>query len=196
MPVKGIRRFYRLNESLKRLGLREVPCLPVDAPKRCNGNSNIRNPILVSYVAKGLLPYHGLGSGIKRALEQWPQIEFTDDHDGCLFRVTVTREPVEELDLVVAYAPGDGPGKPIAPKNAPKNGENASINAPRNVLQRQILDLIRSNSEISYDDLARLTGKDRTTVMRNISKLKTLGFLKRIGSKKAGHWEIIESHKP
>ncbi len=28
-----------------------------------NGNSNIRNPILVSYVAKGLLPYHGLGSG-------------------------------------------------------------------------------------------------------------------------------------
>ena len=32
------------------------------------GNSVIRNPILVSYVAKGLLPYHGLGSGIKRAL--------------------------------------------------------------------------------------------------------------------------------
>jgi len=32
--------------------------------------SNIRNPILVSFVAKGLLPYHGLGSGIKRALEK------------------------------------------------------------------------------------------------------------------------------
>jgi len=30
------------------------------------GISNIRNPILVSFVAKGLLPYHGLGSGIKR----------------------------------------------------------------------------------------------------------------------------------
>ncbi len=53
-----------------------------------NGNSNIRNLILVSYVAKGLLPHHGLGSGIKRAQEQWPKIEFTDDHDGCLFRVT------------------------------------------------------------------------------------------------------------
>jgi len=38
------------------------------------GNSNIRNPILVSYVAKGLLPYHGLGSGIKRALDQGPQV--------------------------------------------------------------------------------------------------------------------------
>ena len=49
------------------------------------GNSNIRNPILVSYVAKGLLPYHGLGSGIKRALSSWPDIEFSDDRDGCLF---------------------------------------------------------------------------------------------------------------
>ncbi len=63
------------------------------------GNSNIRNPILVSYVAKGLLPYHGLGSGIKRALEKWPDIDFTDDHDGCLFTATVHRKPVEELEL-------------------------------------------------------------------------------------------------
>jgi len=34
LPMKGIRGFYRLNESLKRLGLREVPCLPVEASKR------------------------------------------------------------------------------------------------------------------------------------------------------------------
>ncbi len=57
------------------------------------GNSNIRNPILVSYVAKGLLPYHGLGSGIKRALSLWPKIEFTDDRNGCLFTATVHRIP-------------------------------------------------------------------------------------------------------
>ena len=49
------------------------------------GNSNIRNPILVSYVAKGMLPYHGLGSGIKRALANWSEIDFTDDWEGCLF---------------------------------------------------------------------------------------------------------------
>ncbi|MDP2163220.1 MAG: putative DNA binding domain-containing protein [Hydrogenophaga sp.] len=61
------------------------------------GNSNIRNPILVSYVAKGLLPYHGLGSGIKRALTLWPDIEFTDDRDGCLFTASIRREPVSEV---------------------------------------------------------------------------------------------------
>lgn len=59
------------------------------------GNSNIRNPILVLYAAKGLLPYHGLGSGIKRALEKWPAIDFIDDHDGCLFTATVHRRPAK-----------------------------------------------------------------------------------------------------
>ena len=32
--MKGIRGFYRLNDSLRRLGLREVPCLPVETSKR------------------------------------------------------------------------------------------------------------------------------------------------------------------
>jgi ATP-dependent DNA helicase RecG len=59
--------------------------------------SDIRNPILVSYVAKGLLPYHGLGSGIRRALEQWPQIDFVDDREGCLFTVTIHRKMMEGL---------------------------------------------------------------------------------------------------
>jgi ATP-dependent DNA helicase RecG len=61
------------------------------------GNANIRNPILVSYAAKGLLPYHGLGSGIKRALTAWPDIEFQDDHEGCLFTATIYRKSLEEL---------------------------------------------------------------------------------------------------
>ena len=60
------------------------------------GNSNIRNPILASYVAKGLLPYRGLGSGVKRALAAWPEIDFTDDREGCLFTATVKRKSSEE----------------------------------------------------------------------------------------------------
>ena len=43
-------------------------------------------------IAKGLLSYRGLGSGIKRALEAWPEIDFADDRDGCLFIVTVHRK--------------------------------------------------------------------------------------------------------
>ena len=63
------------------------------------GNSNIRNPTLASFVAKGLLPYRGLGSGIKRALEEWPEIDFIEDREGCLFTVKVHRKPGENSPL-------------------------------------------------------------------------------------------------
>jgi ATP-dependent DNA helicase RecG len=62
---------------------------------RLQFKQDIRNPILVSYVAKGLLPYRGLGLGIQRALDAWQEIDFTDDRDGCLFIATVHRKAVK-----------------------------------------------------------------------------------------------------
>lgn len=55
------------------------------------GNSNLRNPILASFVAKNILPYRGLGSGILRALTAWPRIDFEDQREANLFKVTVWR---------------------------------------------------------------------------------------------------------
>jgi ATP-dependent DNA helicase RecG len=61
-----------------------------------SGNANSRNPILLSYAAKGVLPYHRLGSGIRRALGVYPQIDFEDDRESCLFKVTVWRKHLNE----------------------------------------------------------------------------------------------------
>ncbi len=55
-----------------------------------SGNSNIRNPILASYATK-ILPYRGLGSGIIRALKEYPDIDFENDHDGNQFKVIIRR---------------------------------------------------------------------------------------------------------
>jgi ATP-dependent DNA helicase RecG len=55
-----------------------------------SGNSNIRNPILASYATK-VLPYRGLGTGILRALKEYPAIDFVDDRDGNLFRAVIRR---------------------------------------------------------------------------------------------------------
>jgi len=55
------------------------------------GNSNARNPVLASF-ANYILPYRGYGSGIMRALEAYPDIEFTDDKDGNKFVVTIWRK--------------------------------------------------------------------------------------------------------
>lgn len=53
-----------------------------------SGNSNIRNPILASFATK-LLPYRGLGSGIRRALKSYPNIDLIDDRENNLFRVAI-----------------------------------------------------------------------------------------------------------
>ena len=58
-----------------------------------NGNSNIRNPVLASFAAK-ILPYRGLGNGIRRALKAYPDIEFVDDRDGNLFKVIIARSVI------------------------------------------------------------------------------------------------------
>jgi ATP-dependent DNA helicase RecG len=55
-----------------------------------SGNSNIRNPILASFATK-LLPYRGLGSGIRRALKAYPNIDFIDDRDNNLFKAIITK---------------------------------------------------------------------------------------------------------
>lgn len=55
------------------------------------GISNLRNPILASYAAKGLLPYRGLGSGIRRAIAAWPRLELVDDRDLNQFQVIIPR---------------------------------------------------------------------------------------------------------
>jgi ATP-dependent DNA helicase RecG len=57
------------------------------------GNSNTRNPVLASF-AYQVLPYRGFGSGIIRALERYPDIDFTDNRDGNLFKCIIKRRKI------------------------------------------------------------------------------------------------------
>jgi ATP-dependent DNA helicase RecG len=134
------------------------------------GNSIIRNPILVSFVAKGLLPYRGLGSGIKRALEAWPEIGFIDDQDGCLFTATIHRKTVEGAGIGPVNADG-------SPKSAAKTEDH-------------ILDLIRQDNSVTTERLGKLLGISKRAVLKQIEKLKNQDRLRRIGPARGGHWEV------
>jgi ATP-dependent DNA helicase RecG len=147
------------------------------------GNSNIRNPILVSYIAKGLLPYHGLGSGIKRALENWSNIEFSDDRDGCLFTATVHRKPVGELALA-----GDSSVKTSGKTEKASGKRRESVGKASG----KILDACRENAAITIPELAALIGITERSVERNIRSLRVKGLLRRVGGRKEGRWEVVE----
>ena len=129
------------------------------------GNSNLRNPILVSYVAKGLLPYHGLGSGIKRALEEWPEIGFLDDRDGSLFTATVHR-------------------------TAAARSVESSVESSGKT-RDQILDLLATRADLTIVQVAQALGLSTRAIEKQIVKLQQEGLLRRVGPRKSGRWEVL-----
>ena len=126
------------------------------------GNSNIRNPILVSYIAKGMLPYRGLGSGIKRALEDWAHIDFTDDREGCLFTVTVYRK--EE-------------------KGSEKGSEKSS---------EKIIDMLKAEPGLAAREVAERLDITPRAVEKQIANMRKEGRIRRIGPDRGGYWEVIK----
>ncbi|MCL1911236.1 MAG: putative DNA binding domain-containing protein [Leptospirales bacterium] len=67
--------------------------LTVDSIKL--GNAAVRNNLLASYASNSkLMKYRGFGSGIIRAIEEQPNIEFINDADGQQFIVKIPREPM------------------------------------------------------------------------------------------------------
>lgn len=152
------------------------------------GNSNIRNPILTSYMAKGLLPYHGIGSGIKRALADWPDITFTDDRDGCLFTATVRRKDI----------PKSAEGSPISslmgsPKTTQKTSVETSVETSVKTSVKtpdRILSILASHPEMTLAQVSAEIGKSQRAVEMACAKLIQAKLLKHKGPNKGGHWEV------
>ncbi len=133
------------------------------------GNSNIRNPILVSYVAKGLLPYRGLGSGIKRAIDAWPGIDFIDDRDGCLFTAIVHHNKIEG-----------------SVESSVENSRDGSVE-----IDNLVLEQFRLEPEMTLHALAKTLGISLRATEKRVANLQYKNRLKRIGPKKGGYWQVL-----
>ena len=156
-----------------------------------SGNSNIRNPILISYAAKGLLPYHGIGSGILRALKAWPDIDFEDDRESSLFKAIVRR----------THRLAESTGG-LAPEPAPETQnlhqkQGLSEATLRNIAPDiapelfALLERIAANPRITTAELATVLNVSRRTILYRTTMLKEKGMLRRIGPRKGGQWEIL-----
>ena len=80
------------------------------------------------------------------------------------------------------------------PFNRPKQTGNAPVNAPVKLTatQANILSLIKEDVNVTIEAIVRSLGKDRRTITRNIGVLREKQLLRRVGSDKTGHWEVIE----
>lgn len=72
---------------------------------------------------------------------------------------------------------------------------NASENAPVNINELKtpdaIIELLKSNQQLTRKEMAELIGKDIRTIGRAIKTLQENGRLQRIGSDKTGYWKLL-----
>ena len=75
-------------------------------------------------------------------------------------------------------------------------GKNVQINVQINdyekltKIEKEILEIIIENPEITQVNIASRLGTASKTVQRGIATLKTKGIIERVGSNKKGYWEI------
>lgn len=66
-------------------------------------------------------------------------------------------------------------------------------NEPVNEPVKLVLAVIADNPNLSKEKIAEKIGMSRATVTRALAKLVEIGAIKRVGSDKSGHWEIVEN---
>lgn len=79
---------------------------------------------------------------------------------------------------------------PVNDKRVENTGRILPANLPVNKTQRQLLELLLENPNLTYDELAGKIAKTRETVRSNLRQLEEKQLLKRVGADKNGHWEI------
>jgi ATP-dependent DNA helicase RecG len=62
--------------------------------------------------------------------------------------------------------------------------------------QRMILGLIIRNPRMSKKAMAEAVGISTTAIDKNLTKLKRIGILRRVGPDKGGHWEVVHQKAP
>ncbi len=60
-----------------------------------------------------------------------------------------------------------------------------------NARRRKILIEMRDNPNITAEELRKILGISKTAVDNNISFLRENGYIERVGSKKAGYWNVL-----
>lgn len=145
--------------------------------KMLSGNTNIRNPIIASYVARGLLPYWGLGSGIRRVQSAWHNVKFIDDKAGVQFCVVVYKKQGDINSGIRLIETISGTINNTANSNE--------------TISETINETIKTNPGISLVNIVVKVGKSRATIARILATLKRQGVIEYRGSKKTGGYYTV-----
>lgn len=151
--------------------------LPVETIYR-GGNSKARNPKIQNKLR--MIGFgENVGSGFPKIIAAWKETNWGEPQ-------LLNKLYVDEVELVL----------PVPSTNESKAG--VSYGVPNRVSNevsdsaKVIYSSIKDNPNVSRNELAIKTGISLKNIQKHINKLKELGLIRRIGSTRTGHWEIVE----
>jgi ATP-dependent DNA helicase RecG len=129
-----------------------------------------------------------VGSGIKRirdAIKEYglrpPVIRTAETWFSITFRRKGPDEAIESLSR-------KGIGEPARP-GSPKGSSKGSP-----ITRERIITLMAANPQITSEAIASNLRITKRAVLKQIRRLKDEGLLRRIGSPRAGYWEVRDRH--
>jgi ATP-dependent DNA helicase RecG len=131
---------------------------------------------------------HIIGSGTRKIFKYTPiyahgkQAEIID---ADIFKIIIPHD-----DVVAMTTPTDDTVNDTvsALKSALKSTLKSGLKT-----EDKILEIIKRDDKISYDDMADILEMSRRGIAKQIKKLQEEGRLRRVGPDKGGHWEVTES---
>ncbi len=127
-----------------------------------------------------------LGSGMKKILRIYPQSVFSVSEHF----IDVHFDYAEEAMEILREQNQADNQKPNVSDDRINDRINVIINGRITEIERNIMELISEQPNATTDMFCQKTGKTARTVSRALKSLQEKGYLKRIGSRKSGVWEI------
>ena len=78
------------------------------------------------------------------------------------------------------------------PVNLPVNPPEKDVQTTLTKSARAVLAALKSDSSLTYDALAAKLKLHRDTIRVSIASLVRMNLLRRVGSDKTGHWEVVK----
>lgn len=138
------------------------------------GNSKARNPRIQNMLR--MIGYgENIGSGFPTIISAWKDARWGKP-------VLKNKIEVDEVELILPITTN---------KTRVSKGVSKETIDELSSAAKTIFELINNNPNVSRNDMAKQTGVSLKNIQKNINKLKQLGLIRRVGSPKHGHWEVL-----
>lgn len=168
------------------------------------GNSKARNPRIQNMLR--MIGYgENVGSGFPTIISAWKNAQWGEPR-------LMNKIDVDEVELIlpvplpedVSEGVSNGVSKETSNESneahnslnnktiiGVSNGVSNGVPKEDADTSQKILELIKNNPNINRNELSEQIGVSLKNIQKHINKLKQIGYIKRIGSPKYGHWEVI-----